>query len=91
MTYTNSFDEKLANGYDNHIDFDAVIVSMEDDEIAEMRAWLEGEIGYGYDYATEKDAKILVCEDYVREVAVQVIRDNRLPWYEIMDIARVAL
>ena len=89
MTYINSFDKKLADGFDNNIDFDTIIASMEDDEIYEMRDWLEGEIGYGYDYATEKDAKILICEDYVREVAAQVIRDNCLPWHEIMEIARV--
>ena len=90
MIYTNSFDEKLANGFDNNIDFDTVIASMDADEIAEMRDWLEREIGYGYEYATEKDAKVLICEDYVREVAAQVIRDNRLPWREIMEIACVS-
>ena len=90
MTYTNSFDEKLANGFDNNIDFDTVIASMDTDEIAEMRDWLESEIGYGYEYASEKDSKVLICEDYVREVAAQVIRDNRLPWHEITEIARVS-
>ena len=90
MIYTNSFDEKLANGFDNNIDFDTVIASMDADEIAEMRDWLEREIGYGYEYAAEKDAKVLICEDYVREVAAQVIRDNRLPWREIMEIACVS-
>ena len=89
MTYTNSFDEKLANGFDNNIDFDTVIASMDADEIAEMRGWLEREVGYEYEYATENDAKVLICEDYVREVAAQVIRDNCLPWHEIMEIARV--
>ena len=63
---------------------------MDTDEIAEMRDWLESEIGYGYEYASEKDSKVLICEDYVREVAAQVIRDNRLPWHEIMEIARVS-
>ena len=91
MTYINSFDKKLANGFDNNIDFDTVIISMEDDEIAEMRRWLEHEIGYEYEYASEKEAKVLICEDYVREVAAQVIRDNRLAWHKIMEIARVGL
>ena len=91
MTYTNSFDEKLANGFDNNIDFDTIIASMEDDEIEEMRDGLEGEIGRDYSYTTQKDAKVLICEDYVCEVAVQVIRDMKLPWHEIMEIARAGL
>ena len=91
MTYINSFDKKLADSFDNNIDFDSVIASMDTYEIAEMRHWLEHEIGYEYEYASEKEAKVLICEDYVREVAVQVIRDNCLPWHKIMEIARVAL
>ena len=91
MTYINSFDKKLAAGFDTSIDFDTIIASMEDDEIEEMRDWLEGEIGRDYSYTTQKDAKVLICEDYVCEVAVQVIRDMKLPWHEIMEIARAGL
>ncbi len=89
MKYMNSYDVKLANGIDNNIDFDTIIASMDDDEVEEIRDWLEGEIGRDYSYTTWKEAKILICEDYVYEVAAQVIRDMKLPWNEVMEIARM--
>ena len=64
MTYINSFDKKLADGFDNNIDFDTIISSMGDDEIYEMWDFLEGEIGRDYSYTTFKEAKVLICEDY---------------------------
>ena len=91
MTYINSFDKKLADGFDNNIDFDTNIASMDDDEIYEMWAFLEGEIGRDYSYTTFKEAKVLICEDYVCEIAAQAIRDMKLPWHEVMEIARAGL
>ena len=64
---------------------------MDDDEIYEMWDFLEGEIGRDYSYTTFKEAKVLICEDYVCEIAAQAIRDMKLPWHEVMQIARVAL
>ena len=91
MTYINSFDKKLADGFDNNIDFDTIIASMDDDEIYEMWDFLEGEIGRDYSYTTFKEAKVLICEDYVCEIAAQAIRDMKLPRHEVMEIARAGL
>ena len=91
MTYINSFDKKLADGFDNNIDFDTIIASMDDDEIYEMWDFLVCVFVRDYSYTTFKEAKVLICEDYVCEIAAQAIRDMKLPWHEVMEIARAGL
>ena len=88
-TMINSYDEKIMN-FDISEGFEAFINLFDEEEIKEMRAWLEedDDEGYGYcydfldmpytdgTYKTEQEKNEYIVMDYVKEWLVQNIRGN---------------
>ena len=74
--YGTTYDEKIMN-FNTGKGYDAFYDMFDDDEIYEMRSWLEREYDYNYDWATEKEARDLVAIDYVKEWLCDNIRNMR--------------
>lgn len=75
MTMTTTHDDKIMN-FDVANGYDAFMKLFNEDEIAEMRDWLEGdECGYDYSWATGDEANEGIVIDYVKEWLVQNIRN----------------
>jgi hypothetical protein len=76
MAMTNTYDEKIMNF--NGSFFEDLMALFTDEEISEMRYWLEDEIGYDYDfleyddgagnYKTEEEKRNIIIVDYIREL-----------------------
>ena len=72
---TNAHDGKIIN-FDVANGFDAFIKLFTDDEVAEMRSWLEDdEIGYNYSWGSLEDTRDGIIVDYVKEWLCQNIRN----------------
>ena len=68
-------DEKIMN-FDIYEGHKAFMEMFDEDEIAEMRRWLERELGYDYSYNDDDEIDALVITDYVKEWLRQNIRDD---------------
>ena len=72
-----TYDEKIMNFdiYDGH---KAFMEMFDEDEVAEMRRWLECECECTYDYSYNDDDEIhnLVISDYVKEMLISNVRED---------------
>ena len=75
MKYFGSYDEKIME-YDgnNYNEFTAMF---EEDEVEEMRKWLERNHGYDFSYLCEKEVDGAVIVAYVKERLVDNIYEMR--------------
>lgn len=96
-----AFDVKLRDGIDNGIPFLDIVDSFTDEEIQELRGWLEENCDYCYDFLDmpyvdgtfkeEWEKRSYLVMDYVRELACGSIRCGKLPWNEVSKIARLVM
>ena len=75
--YTNTYDEKIMS-FDIDEGYEAFMKLFDEDEIAEMRRWLERECEctYDYSYTTDDEADTLAIADYVKEMLIMNIRED---------------
>lgn len=71
--YGTTYDEKIKN-FDIANGYEAFINMFNEDEIDEMRRYIEREYDYNYDWATEKEANEGIIVDYVKEWLCENIR-----------------
>ena len=70
IVFITGYSDYIAEGYE------AFMKLFDENEIAEMRGWLERELDYDYSWATGNEANEGIIFDYVREWLIQNIRDN---------------
>lgn len=75
ITMTTTHDEKIMN-FNIAEGYKAFMKLFDENEIAEMRGWLEDVLDYDYSWATGNEANEGIIIDYVREWLIQNIRDN---------------
>lgn len=72
---TTTYDEKIMN-FKTVEGYDLFINMFDNDEIDEMRRYLERVYGYNYPWAAEEEIKGLVAFDYVKEWLCDNIRNS---------------
>ena len=73
MIYTNSQDEKIMNYHGNS--YEEFVALFTEEEVEEMRQYLERNLDYDYSYTTEKELAELVSIAYLQEWLIQQIRE----------------
>ena len=73
-TMITTHDEKIMN-FNIAEGYEAFMKLFNENEIAEMRGWLEDELDYDYSWATGNEANKGIIFDYVREWLIQNIRN----------------
>lgn len=74
MKMTTTYDEKIMN-FDIANGYEAFVKMFEDDEISDMRDWLEREFDMDFSWISEKELAECVAIEYVKEWLVQNIRN----------------
>ena len=75
MKYFGSYDEKIME-YDGN-NYNEFMAMFEEDEVEEMRKWLESNHGCDFSYLCQKEVAEAVIAEYVRERLIDNIREMR--------------
>lgn len=74
MKFSNTYDEKIMNYTGNN--YNEFIALFDNDEVEEMRKYLERTFNEDFSYATEKEVAELVAVAYLKELLIENIRNH---------------